>query len=112
MGGFGDLAIFERAHRDGRLITRIYAVTPIGQWERLRDTVAARGKGDEWLRIGGLKGFADGSLGSHTAAMFAPFADSRFSDFTRIHFWSYRKLDPAGWPFADKTGRRRPCPLA
>ena len=76
MGGFDDLATFERAHRDGRLITRIYAVTPIGQWERLRDTVASRGKGDEWLRIGGLKGFADGSLGSHTAAMFAPFADS------------------------------------
>ncbi len=76
MGTFEDLAAFERAHRDGRLITRIYAVTPIGQWERLRDTVAARGKGDEWVRIGGLKGFADGSLGSHTAAMFAPFTDS------------------------------------
>jgi predicted amidohydrolase YtcJ len=77
MGGFGDLATFERAHRDGRLIMRIYAVTPISQWERLRDTVAARGnKGDEWVRIGGLKGFADGSLGSHTAAMFAPFTDS------------------------------------
>ncbi|HUQ19222.1 MAG TPA: amidohydrolase [Gemmatimonadaceae bacterium] len=77
MGGFTDLATFERAHRDGRLIMRIYAVTPIGQWERLRDTVAARGNhGDEWVRIGGLKGFADGSLGSHTAAMFAPFSDS------------------------------------
>jgi predicted amidohydrolase YtcJ len=77
MGTFTDLATFERAHRDGRLIIRIYAVTPIGQWERLRDTVAARGnKGDEWVRIGGLKGFADGSLGSHTAAMFAPFTDS------------------------------------
>ena len=76
MGSFGNLAAFERAHHDGRLITRIYAVTPISQWERLRDTVAARGKGDEWLRIGGLKGFADGSLGSHTAAMFAPFTDS------------------------------------
>jgi predicted amidohydrolase YtcJ len=76
MGTFEDLATFERAHRDGRLITRIYAVTPIRQWERLRDTVAARGKGDQWVRIGGLKGFADGSLGSHTAAMFAPFTDS------------------------------------
>jgi predicted amidohydrolase YtcJ len=76
MGGFGDLAIFERAHRNGSLITRIYAVTPISQWQRLRDTVAKRGKGDEWVRIGGLKGFVDGSLGSHTAAMFAPFTDT------------------------------------
>jgi len=76
MGTFDDLATFERAHHAGRMITRIYAVTPIAQWERLRDTVSARGRGDAWLRIGGIKGFVDGSLGSHTAAMFAPFADS------------------------------------
>lgn len=25
--------------------------------------------------------------------LFAPFADPRFSDFTRIHFWKYRRLD-------------------
>ena len=76
MGTFDDLATFERAHHAGTMITRIYAVTPISQWERLRDTVAKRGHGDEWLRIGGLKGFVDGSLGSHTAAMFAPFTDT------------------------------------
>lgn len=76
MGGFIDLATFDRARAAGTLTTRIYAVTPISQWERLRDVVASRGKGDEWLRIGGLKAFVDGSLGSHTAAMFAPFADS------------------------------------
>jgi len=76
MGTWSDLAAFERAHKAGTLITRIYAVTPISQWEKLRDTVAKRGKGDEWVRIGGLKGFADGSLGSHTAAMFAPFTDT------------------------------------
>jgi predicted amidohydrolase YtcJ len=76
MGTFETLAAMERAHKAGRLITRIYAVTPIAQWEKLRDFVAARGKGDEWIRIGGIKGFVDGSLGSHTAAMFAPFTDS------------------------------------
>lgn len=76
MGTFRDLATFERARHAGRMITRIYAVTPIAQWEKLRDTIAARGRGDEWLRIGGIKGFVDGSLGSHTAAMFAPFTDS------------------------------------
>src|SRR5687767_388095 len=76
MGGFVDLAAFERARASKTLVTRIFAVTPIAQWERLRDTVAKRGKGDEWVRIGGLKGFVDGSLGSHTAAMFAPFTDT------------------------------------
>jgi predicted amidohydrolase YtcJ len=76
MGSFDDLATFERARAAKTLITRIYAVTPIAQWERLRDLVSKSGKGDEWVRIGGLKGFVDGSLGSHTAAMFAPFVDS------------------------------------
>jgi hypothetical protein len=28
-----------------------------------------------------------------THSFFAPFADARFSDFTKIHFWKYRKLD-------------------
>ncbi|MBX6331295.1 MAG: amidohydrolase [Gemmatimonadaceae bacterium] len=76
MGTWNDLAVFERAHAAGRLITRIYAVVPLASWERLRDTVAARGHGDVWVRIGGLKGFVDGSLGSHTAAMLHPFTDS------------------------------------
>jgi predicted amidohydrolase YtcJ len=76
MGSWSDLAIFERARAAGRLKTRIYAVVPLSTWERLRDTVKARGTGDEWLRIGGLKGFVDGSLGSHTAAMLEPFTDA------------------------------------
>jgi predicted amidohydrolase YtcJ len=68
--------VFERAHRAGTLRTRIYASVPLSTWARLRDTVAARGRGDSWLRISGLKGFVDGSLGSHTAAMMQPFADA------------------------------------
>src|SRR5512146_2709327 len=76
MGSWGDLAAFERAHAAGSLITRIYAAVPLSTWERLRDTVRARGRGDAWLSIGGLKGFVDGSLGSHTAAMLEPFTDA------------------------------------
>jgi hypothetical protein len=71
-----DLATFERAHAAGRLKTRIYAVAPLAEWQRLRDTVAARGRGDAWVTIGGCKAFVDGSLGSHTAAMLAPFSDA------------------------------------
>lgn len=76
MGGWGDLAAFRRARAAGRLRTRISAAVPLDSWARLRDTVAVAGRGDEWLRIGGLKGFVDGSLGSHTAAMHQPFADA------------------------------------
>ena len=76
MGSWNDLAIFARAHESGRLRTRIYAAVPLSGWARLRDTVAARGRGDAWLRIGALKGFVDGSLGSHTAAFHEPFTDA------------------------------------
>jgi hypothetical protein len=58
------------------LKTRIYACTPLEQWQRLANEIRDRGRGDEWLKIGGLKGFVDGSLGSHTAAFLEPFSDA------------------------------------
>ncbi len=76
MGTWDHLATFERAHRAGALRTRIYAAVPLSSWERLRDTIAVRGRGDAWLRLGGLKAFVDGSLGSHTALMLEPFSDA------------------------------------
>jgi len=76
MAGFVSLAAYRRARERGEMITRIYSVVPLAQWERLRDEVEADGRGDEWLRIGGLKGFMDGSLGSHTAAFLEPFTDT------------------------------------
>jgi len=33
------------------------------------------GFGDDWLRLGQVKAFADGALGPHTAAMFQPYED-------------------------------------
>jgi predicted amidohydrolase YtcJ len=77
MGTWEDLAVFKRAAKDSKLTARIYAVVPLADWARLRDELASGAhKSDEWLRVGGLKGFVDGSLGSHTAAMFEPFADT------------------------------------
>ena len=76
MGTWEDLEVFERAHAAKRLRTRIYAAVPLATWERLDEHVRAHGRGDEWLRIGALKGFVDGSLGSHTAAFFEPFTDA------------------------------------
>lgn len=76
MGDWAELAAFERARKAGRLRTRIYAAVPLSTWERLRDKVAREGRGDEWLRWGMLKGYVDGSLGSHTAAMLEPFSDA------------------------------------
>jgi hypothetical protein len=81
MGTWEDLDVFERAWRAGRLTTRIQAAVPLGTWQRLAQTVSSRrfgadGRGDLWLRVGVLKGFVDGSLGSHTAAFDEPFTDA------------------------------------
>jgi hypothetical protein len=70
------LHTYRRAQGRNALITRIYANVPIADWERLADEVDTRGTGDEWLRIGGVKGFMDGSLGSHTAVFFADYSDA------------------------------------
>ena len=75
MGTWKHLDVFRLAHRRGLLKTRIYALTPLAAWKRLENEVRRHGRGDDWLRIGGLKGFVDGSLGSHTAAMLRPFTD-------------------------------------
>src|SRR5690606_7063244 len=76
MANWKSLETYRRARAKGELITRIYSVVPLPDWQRLRDEVRAHGRGDAWLRIGGLKGFMDGSLGSHTAAFLEPFTDA------------------------------------
>ncbi|MEX2093113.1 MAG: amidohydrolase, partial [Pirellulales bacterium] len=75
MGTWRDVEVFRLAQRRGLLTTRVYALTPLAEWQRLADEVAARGRGDDWLQLGGLKGFVDGSLGSHTAAFLHGYAD-------------------------------------
>ena len=101
MGTWDDLAVFERAHKAGTLRTRISAAVPLSTWQRLRDTMAARGRGDDWLRIGSLKGFADGSLGSHTAAFLEPYTDVP----TDSGLWVTQPSDLYAWTSAaDKAG--------
>ena len=76
MADWNSLTAYRRAQVRGELITRIYSVVPLSDWGRLRDELATNGGGDAWLKIGALKGFMDGSLGSHTAAFLEPFTDA------------------------------------
>jgi len=76
MGGWSDLEVFDQADKAGRLKIRIYAAVPLRTWDRLRQRLAATGRGNDYLSIGGLKAFVDGSLGSHTAAFLEPFTDA------------------------------------
>lgn len=73
---FGGMGVFERAWSDHRLKTRIYAGMPLNEWKALDALIKTQGRGDAWLKIGSLKAFVDGSLGSHTAAFHKAFNDS------------------------------------
>ena len=57
MGYWEEYAVFKRAHDAGTLGTRIYATVPLASWPRLRDEIAAHGRGDDWLSIGRAQGF-------------------------------------------------------
>ncbi len=72
----GYMAAMERARAAGKLKTRIYTGMTLNEWSALKTKIEKQGRGDKWLRIGLLKGFVDGSLGSHTAAFFKPFIDA------------------------------------
>jgi len=61
---------------DGELHVRISGHQPLISWQRLADVGILADFGSEYLHIGGVKGFADGSLGSTTALFFQPYLDS------------------------------------
>jgi predicted amidohydrolase YtcJ len=73
---WADLASYRRLERAGRLTLRVALYLPLERWREVADTLHRSGPGDDWVRIGGLKGYMDGSAGSRTAYFFEPYADS------------------------------------
>jgi hypothetical protein len=71
-----EVAALRRAHAAGRLSTRVSVYVPLRDWRLMVDTVRAHGIGDGWLRVAGVKGYVDGSLGSTTALFYQPYNDS------------------------------------
>lgn len=67
---------FEKMERAGKLTVRIYEALPVRDWKILSDAGVVAPFGGPRLRIGNLKAFADGALGSATAWMMAPFSDN------------------------------------
>lgn len=69
-------AAYQRLLAKGELTVRVSGHQPLAQWKRLADLGVRAGFGNEKLKIGALKGFADGSLGSTTALFFEPYVDA------------------------------------
>src|SRR5207248_906809 len=66
---------YQQLARSGRLTLRIDLRWPLSSWRELARLGVEAGHGDDWVKIGGLKGFVDGSLGSSTAKMFEPYVN-------------------------------------
>ena len=73
-GDARDLDVWEELRNEGKLTARVSYRPSLSQWEKARDRRAAM-KNDEWLRVGGVKGYMDGSLGSGTALFFQAYTD-------------------------------------
>ncbi|KAB0267625.1 amidohydrolase [Microvirga brassicacearum] len=76
-GGFGEIAAYHRAKRDGRLPVRTWLVL-LGDPERsivpqCYDAGLISGTGDDMLMVGAVKFFLDGSAGGRTAWMSEPY---------------------------------------
>ncbi|MBM4160936.1 MAG: amidohydrolase [Ignavibacteria bacterium] len=67
------LRVYRALRKKGELTARFFCRLPIAQYEQLSASGVKAGSGDEWIRIGALKGFVDGSLGSSTALFFDPY---------------------------------------
>ena len=71
----GEIRLLRRAELESWLTCRIYAITPIAQWQKLAEAGISHDMGSDFLKLGAVKAFADGSLGSRTGWMFKPYDD-------------------------------------
>ena len=95
-GWMGAFECFERLHESGELTLRVWQSLPADRLPHLRELGLRSGFGNEWLRLGYLKVFMDGTLGSATA---------RLLDGSGVEITSagrlaemVREAAAAGWP--------------
>lgn len=74
--GFDQLAVYQELRRRGELTTRIFARPTMDNVDRLLEMGVLPGFGDEWVKIGGLKGFVDGIMGNSSARFYEPYLTS------------------------------------
>ena len=71
------MGVFQELLANGELTVRVYARPTLDQWWQLSTAGIRHGFGNDWLKIGGLKGFVDGIMGNSTARFYEPYQTSR-----------------------------------
>ena len=65
-----DVRVYQMLRDRGELTSRFHCRLPLSQWQHLAALGIHVPFGDQWIRIGSMKEFVDGSLGSSTALFF------------------------------------------
>jgi predicted amidohydrolase YtcJ len=73
---YDDIAVYAELANRNELTARIYAAPLELGWYDQAKLGVHRSFGSSWLRIGAVKGYADGSLGATTAYFFQPYTDA------------------------------------
>lgn len=96
---------YQDAHDAGELRFRTYCHIHVADLAHFMDAGIHTGFGDEWLRIGGVKQYADGSISERTAWLSQPYIGIR--NYTGLQVTSRedlletsRKAHAAGWQLA------------
>lgn len=69
------LDIYKELQRTGELTVRVHFRPGLDRWKDLADRGIRVGSGDEWIRLGALKGHIDGIMGTSSARFFEPYSN-------------------------------------
>lgn len=100
-----DLQAYQDARDSGELSTRVYCLMMVDTLDRMIAAGVHTGFGDEWVRVGPVKQFADGSISERTARLSQPY-DGRPGYYGLLLgskdelYENARKAHAAGWQLA------------
>jgi predicted amidohydrolase YtcJ len=97
-----DLRAYQDAYAAGELSLRIYSIMFVDFLDQMLGSGVHTGLGNEWVRVGGIKQFADGSISERTARLSQPYVDrpNYFGLFLSTEEQLYengKKAHAAGW---------------
>jgi predicted amidohydrolase YtcJ len=92
---------FQSLEAAGELSLRVYHGVPRGELKEARERGLASGVGSEWLRVGPVKLFADGALGSRTAWTLEPYVGREDDRYCGVPTLSKSELEDAMRTAAD-----------
>jgi predicted amidohydrolase YtcJ len=69
------LDIYRELLQKGELTVRVHFRPGLDRWKAMADQGVKVGSGDEWIRLGALKGHIDGIMGTSSARFFEPYSN-------------------------------------